>query len=256
MASTPRAFVGWKALAAALIAVGCLGLPGAPLAAPEWFRNPFSLGHADQLHATPAVARFVIQEGGAFILDRSRRPALIKFDDAPEVWALEQSRGPRGDIIFKNDVGDIFLRATKLGGMTVFTSRRPEGSAAALVGSAAPLRLAPMGPQGLYQRMFLASTRCFHLTRHLVSFVAPDSDSRSASVIADAASLAVEAIITLYDRPGGRSATSRIGKVVITQGPKPAAARRGGLLVIVVTPTQGLAGHPSSELIEQAILAQ
>jgi hypothetical protein len=113
-----------------------------------------------------------------------------------------------------------------------------------------------MGPQGLYQRMFLASSRCSHAIRHLVGFEAPEADPKSAPVIADAASLAVEAIITLYNRPGGRAATGRIGRVVIGQGPKPAAARRGGLLVIVVAPAQGLAGHPSSQLIEQAILAQ
>ncbi|HEY7853015.1 MAG TPA: DUF4908 domain-containing protein, partial [Caulobacteraceae bacterium] len=93
MASTPRALIGWKTLAAAIIAAGSLGAPAQ--AAPEWVKNALSLGHDDQLHSTPTVARFNIQEGGAFILDRSHHPALLKFEDDPEIWALEPSRGPR-----------------------------------------------------------------------------------------------------------------------------------------------------------------
>ncbi|HEY2179053.1 MAG TPA: DUF4908 domain-containing protein [Caulobacteraceae bacterium] len=252
MASTPRAFIGWKALAAALAAAGCLGSPA--LAAPEWVRNALSLGRDSQLHATPTVARFIIQEGGAFVLDRSRNPALLKFDDSSEIWAVQSSRGPRGDILFKDDVGDTLLRATKLGGMTVFTERRPEGSAAALVGASTPLKIIPMGAAGLYQRLVLASLHCTHAAHHLVSFEVPDADAHSAPVIGDAISLAAEAIITLAGRPSGRAATARVDKVVVTTGARPAALFQRGALVIVVVPAQGLAGHPSSVRIEQAIV--
>jgi hypothetical protein len=251
MASTPRAFIGWKALAAALAAAGCVGAPA--VAAPAWVTNALSLGRDDQLHATPTVARFNIQEGGGFILDRSHNPALLKFDDANEIWVVVSSRGPRGDILFKDDVGDTLLRATKMGGMTVFTIRRPEGSAAALVGSAGPLRTSPLGPTALYQRMVLASIRCTRAARHLVSFEAPDADPKSAALIGDTASLAVEAIVGLAGRPGGKAATGRIDRVIVTKGSKPAALLRRGALIIVVVPAQGLAGHPSSVRIEQAI---
>lgn len=251
MASTPRAVIGWKALAAAFAAAGCVAMPA--VAAPAWVKNALSLGRDELLHATPTVARFNIQEGGAFILDRSHSPALLKFDDAAEIWAVVPSRGPRGDILFKDDVGDTLLRATKMGGMTVFTTRRPEGSAAALVGSGVPLKISPLGPNGLYQRMVLASIRCTHAARHLVGFEAPDADARSAALIGDAASLAVEAIVALAGRPGGKAATGRVAKVLISIGPKPGAVLRHGALIIVVAPAQGLAGHPSSVLIEQAI---
>ena len=66
----------------------------------------------------------------------------------PEVWALSRSRGPRGDIIYKNDISEPMLRATKLGGMTVFTPKHPDGAAAALVGSAMPVKLTPAGSDG------------------------------------------------------------------------------------------------------------
>jgi hypothetical protein len=254
MASTPQAFVGWKAFAAALAAAGCMGLTALPISAPTWVRNAFSLGAGDQFHSTPSVARFVIDEGGAFVLDRSQRPPVLKFDDSPEIWVLTQSRGPRGDILFKDDVGDVLLRATKLGGMTVFTSRRPQGSAAALVGATTPLRLAYMGPAALYQRMIQASIRCTRLTRHLVGFEAPDADVKSAALIGDSASLAVEAMIKVSGQPGGGAAVNRISKVVVAKAASPTAWLQRSVLVIYVTPAQGLAGHPSSARISQAIL--
>jgi hypothetical protein len=252
MASTPRALIGWKALAAALAAAGCLGSPA--VAAPEWVRNALSLGRDNQLRATPMVARFIIQEGGAFVLDRSRNPALLKFDDGAEIWAVQSSRGPRGDILFKDDVGDTLLRATKMGGMTVFTERQPEGSAAALVGASTPLKITPMGASGLYQRLVLASYRCTHAAHHLVSFQVPDADAHSAPVIGDAVSLAAEAIISLAGRPAGRAATGRVEKVMVIKGARPAVVLQHGTLIIDVVPAQGLAGHPSSVRIEQAIV--
>lgn len=253
MASTPRAFKRWKAFAAAVAAAGCMGLTTLPIAAPAWVRSALSLGDGDQLHSTPKVARFVIDEGGAFVLDRSQRPTVLKFDDSAEIWVLTQSRGPRGDILFKDDVGDTLLRATKLGGMTVFTSRRPQGSAAALVGSTSPLRLTYTGPGALYQRMIQASIRCTRVTRHLVGFEAPDADAKSAALIADAASLAVDAVASVSTQASGRAAANRIGKVIVAKGPKPMAWVSRGILIIYVTPSQGLAGHPSSAKIAQAI---
>jgi hypothetical protein len=252
MATTPRALIGWEAFAAALAAAGCMGLSALPLSAPTWVKNALS-GGGDQLHATPTVARFVIDEGGAFVLDRSHRPALLKFDDSAEIWVLVPSRGPRGDVLFKDDVGDTLLRATKLGGMTVFTSRRPQGSAAALVGATSPLHMSSIGPGALYQRMIQASIRCTHLTRHLVGFEAPDADAKSAAIIADTASLAVDAVVSVDSQPGGRTVVSRIGKVVVAKGPKPSVSLQRSVLVIYVTPDQGLAGHPSSARIAQAI---
>jgi hypothetical protein len=249
MASTPGGQISRLAFAAALVAVGAVSAH----AAPAWVRNALSLGREDQLHATPPVARFYIQEGGAFILDRSHNPVLLKFDDSGEIWALSVSRGPRGDILFKDDVGDTLLRATKMGGMTVFTPQRPEGSAAALVGTAGALHDAPMGPTALYQRMILASVRCSHAVRHLVSFEAPDADPRSASLLGDAAALAVEAIVSVAGRPNGKTFAGRVTRVILAVGSRSGVSLQRGELVITVNPAQGLGGHPSSMRIEQAI---
>jgi hypothetical protein len=102
--------------------------------------------------------------------------------------------------------------------------------------------------------MILASIRCSHATRHLVSFEAPDADARSAALLGDAASLAVEAIVSVAGRPNGKTATSRVARVVLSVGPRPGVSLQHGELIITVTPAEGLAGHPSSMRIEQEIV--
>ena len=120
-------------LAAGLAAAGCLGFAPLGIAAPAWMKSALNLGHSDQMRNIPATARFSTDEGGWFILDRSQKPALLRFDDDPdEVWVISPSRGPRGDMLFKDDVGDVLLRVTKFGGVTVFTPRRPTGAAATM----------------------------------------------------------------------------------------------------------------------------
>lgn len=250
MARKPRSFLGgfWLAGALALVA------GSAALAAPSWVKNALSFGHAsDPLHATPLVARFEIDAGGAFTLDRSHRAALLKFDDNPEVWMLSESRGPRGDIIYKNDVGEPMLRATKLGGMTVFTARHPWGAAASLIGATPPLRQSSIGPAALYQRLIQASVRCSRAAHHLVAVEAPNTGPKSDSLVADAASTAVEAVIAVAGQSNGKAMESRLARIVVYVGSKPAAVMQHGVLFITVTPGDGLGARPSSLRIEQLL---
>lgn len=254
MVSAPRALGGDKVIAAALVAASLAGFGRPAVAAPGWVQKALAIGRSgDRQIAAPATARYLSDEGGGFILDRSGRAALLKFDDSPEVWVLSPSRGPRGDMIYVNDLGEPFLRATKLGGMTVFTTRRPEGSAVALVGPSGPLRLSPLGPVALYQRLYQASVRSTRAAQHLVGFDAPDADMNSDGLIADAAGLAVEAMVTLSGRAGGKALLARIGKVALIPGPRPGVGVHAGVVTITVAPAQGIAGRPSSERILRAL---
>jgi hypothetical protein len=235
-------------LAGALAAASVLAVSGgARAAAPAWLKHAFALHRARP--PAPAVERFTIEAGGAFTLDRSLGRPLLKFDDSPEVWALTASRGPRGDMIYLNDSGQPVLRTTRLGGVTVFTPRRPEGAAAADSGAGAPLRLASIGPERLYQRLVQASARSSRAAQHLIAFEVPDADSNSDGLIADAAGVASEAIVLLATRYGGRTVLTRVTKVVIEMGRLPGAALRGGVIYLTVAPPQGVAGRPSSERI-------
>src|SRR5581483_4499808 len=113
-------------------------MAAAAMAAPNPLHEAFVGG---RMAAVPITARYQTDEGGVFILDRSRSKTLLKFENDPEIWVLQAAHGPRGDIIYRNDLGEEMLRATSLGGLTVFTVRRPEGSAAAFDGPTPPLRI-------------------------------------------------------------------------------------------------------------------
>ena len=255
MAPARRALHGKSAIAAALVAGMAFGFVQPCAAAPALLRNALGLDRMDEgrASASPQVARYMIDEGGQFVLDRSTSRPLLKFDDSPEIWVLSQARGPRGDIIYKNDLGETVLRATRLGGMTVFTARRPAGSAAALAGATAPLRMPTLGPVVLYQRLFQASVRATRAAQHLVEFEAPDADAYSDALIADAAVITVEAFVTMANQGDGRQLLSRVGKIAFVEGAKPSATFQGAVLTITVSPKDGIAGRPSSRRILRAV---
>jgi hypothetical protein len=256
MAPKRWALNGRIAIAVALAAATLFGFGPSALAGRDTLRNALGLEHMDEgrAGASPQIARYLIDEGGVFVLDRSATPhPLLKFDDSPEIWVLSQAHGPRGDIIYKNDVGETVLRATRLGGMTVFTLKRPAGSAAALVGPTAPLRMPTLGPVVLYQRLFQASVRATRSAQHLVEFEAPDADAYSDALIADAAVITVEAFATLASQPDGRQYLGRVGKIAFAEGAKPQVGLQGGVLTVVVAPKDGIAGRPSSRRILKAV---
>src|SRR6478609_2586857 len=114
-----------------LTAAAVLGVSLPACAQPSLRFTPFGDSRGA---ANPPVARYMAGEGKSFILDRSAdsSEALLKFDDSPEVWVLEPSPGPGGVTIYRNDVGEPVVRVTRLGGVTLYTPRTPEGMPASL----------------------------------------------------------------------------------------------------------------------------
>jgi len=197
---------------------------------------------------TPPVARYVSEEGRVFILDRSQSTPMLKYDDSPEVWALAPNPAPRGDTIYKNDLGEPVLRVTRLGGFTLFTDERPSGEAVSLAGGGSPLRLPAMSPQAVLERMGQASLRASRAARRTLLFEA-EATPASSALIADAAMVTSVAIIRLSQRKDGRALLGQFNKVRFQEGAKPQASLKGGVLSITVAPERGLAGRPSSDRI-------
>ncbi|MFA7262869.1 MAG: DUF4908 domain-containing protein [Caulobacter sp.] len=196
----------------------------------------------------PPVARYVSETGEGFILDRSSERTLLRFENSPEIWVLQPQIGPRGDVIYKNDIGQVLLRATRMGGLTLFTGKRPAGASATLTGASTPIRLKAIGPVVLYRILEASSGRASRLTRHLISFEA-EATPASSTLIADAAILSVMAIERVAQRSDGAVLTAKIRRVVIVEGRKPEVVLRAGTLLVVVTPALGVAGRPSSDRI-------
>jgi len=201
--------------------------------------------------SAPPVARYMSEDGDVFTLDRTQPRPLLKFDSSPEVWALRPQPAPRGDVIYKNDIGEPVLRATRLGGVTLFTSERPAGSAAALEGDGAPLRLAPLGAQALLERLAQASARASRAARRLIPFSA-DASPTSSALIGDAALVTSEAVVRMTRRADARLLLTRVRQVRLVAGHKSAADVSNGVLQITVSPGDGLAGRPSSDRIVSA----
>jgi|GEM_PF-1060510 hypothetical protein len=241
--------------------------PQDPGGLPSWSAPPLALrdmpnGRADRGLAAPPVARYSSGDSSVFILDRSSGVPLLKFDDSPEVWVLQPTPGPRGDVIYKNDVGEPILRATRLGGLTLFSTGAPGGEAVAMVGGAEDLQPPPfMAPNTVFQHMLQASSRASRAAQHLITFDAVEVTPDTAPVFADAATAAAEAVITLSRRDDGRAFLRHLDKMQFQPGSRSGAAVAspdGGAHVhiqVFVDPAEGIAGRPSSERLVRAALA-
>ena len=246
MTGEPRATARMSSVAA-LAAALCVCAASPAMAGP--LGNLFGSHPRDGREtAAPPIARYVSEDGDVFTLDRTQAKPLLKFENSYEVWALQQQPGPRGDTIYKNDLNEPELRATRLGGVTLFTDQRPGGSAAALSGVGSPLRLAIMGPQALCERLALASARASRAARRLIPFEA-EATPTSSALIADSAMVTSEAVVRMTKHSGTRRMLDRILKVRLVAGREPDAEVAQGVLEVTVSPTQGLAGRPSSDRI-------
>jgi len=196
----------------------------------------------------PPVAVYAPDSGEAFVFDRAASPPLMRFESSQEIWVLQPEPGPRGDTIYKNDLGEPMLRATRLGGLTLFTMDSPGGMAVALQGEAAPIRPpAILSPAALLQRLAQASAHTSRALQRLVVFDAPDVTPESAYLVADAAMVTAEAVAGL-DKKAREGL--KLTRVVLEPGHAPAAKYVGGVLQITVAPARGVAGRPSSRRID------
>ena len=237
----------------ACLALG-LGLLLAPL--PAQAQGPslkdFLFGHPSGTELAPG--RYAPQEGEPFLIDHSGDGAvLVRFADSAEVWVLKPDSGPRGDVIYKNDVGDEILRATRLGGLTFFSHLHPTGEATAYYGEASGLKLAPVpSPTVLFQAMVQASVRASRAVQHLVVFEAEDLsphdlEPTSGALIADAAATTADAFSRLAAQgQTGKLLAARYLRVRFVTGREPQARTSGAVLFVTVNPALGYGGRPSS----------
>lgn len=228
------------AIGAAVIAVGSPSLAREPL-----LRRPPPI-------AGPPIARYVSEDGHTFVLDRTQPRPLLRFDDNPEVWVLQPHPAPRGDVIYKNEFGEPVLRATRLGGVTLFTPHRPGGEPVSMAGQGPPLRLLPIGPHALLMRLAQASDRISRAARRLVP-VEADASSASSALMADAALVTSVALSRMAEKKDGRKLLGGLEKVMLVEGKKASAKMVSGELLITVAPQQGMAGRPSSHRIVMAV---
>jgi len=236
------------------------GLAAAVLASPAQARHITLrdlLGHPSGPEETervgPSVAVYAPDHGDRFIFDRSANPPLLRFESSGEIWVLQAQPGPRGDTIYKDDLGEPVLRATRLGGLTLFTNDDPTGAAAALESEAPPLKPQAISTLfALQQRLAQASYRASRAVQRLVVFEAPDVTPDTATIIADAGTVTSDAIVGAAKRADLRRLIDKLEKVVLSPSRKPGAKFKDGVLEIDLATGMGLPGRPSSRKIEAA----
>jgi len=201
----------------------------------------------------PPVGRYVADSGEGFILDRSGRHPLLRFDRRDETWVLRPSAAPRGDVIYRNDAGDQVLRVTPSGGMTVYTPRAPGGSPASFSGAGQSLTPPVLGPHLLFRLMAQRSYMVSQAVGGRLVEVNLDGD-QSESLCVEAMIVATDAVIRIARSPTARQYLSDLRSISIVEGPRAGVTYARGQLIVTVAPSEGMAGRPSSARIIRAIL--
>lgn len=240
----------------AMVALLAIASPASAQQAAQSLRDAL-LGHrglsTSRRPPPPPVARYVSETGSAFVLDRASPLTLLKFENSAEVWVLSPQPAPRGDVIYRNEMGEPVLRATKLGGMILFTDETPNGAAAALVGKAPSIQPpSVLSPIALYQRMGQASLRASRAAQRQMLFESQEARPETSVLVAEAATITAEAFERLA-RKGGRAMLAKLNRVLLVEGDKPGAALKDGALIVTYAPGQGTAGRPSSKRIVKVV---
>jgi len=202
--------------------------------------------------AMPPVGRYVAESGEGFILDRSGRHPLLRFERRDETWVLRPSAAPRGDVIYRNDAGEQVLRVTPGGGMTVYTPRAPSGSPASFTGSGQSLTPPTLGPMLLFRLMAQRSAMVSQVVGHLVQVNLDGEQSEALCV--EALVVTTEAVIRIARSPTARQYVTELRRISIVEGSRAGVNYSRGVLTVTVDPSEGMAGRPSSARVIRAIL--
>lgn len=255
-------FEGKLATLGGLVAAAVLGV-SLPACAQPLFRNLTPCGETGG-SANPPVARYVANLGRrTFVFDRvaAAPEALLKFDDDSEVWVLDPSPAPGGGKIYRNDVGERVLSLSCLGGMTLFTTRDPDGLAVSVQGEAEDLALPPTIPDKIMLlRTAQASDRTSRAAQaavgreRAVTFETGFYTPATSPVFLDAITITSDALARLARRKDAKPFLSRLEKVMFVVGARPDVNISGSVMTITLTPGKGFAGRPSSNRIMKACL--
>lgn len=200
----------------------------------------------------PQTGRYVSESGQGFVLDRSAATTLLRFDRSLETWALRPSAAPRGDVLYRNDAGELVLRVSSDGNLTLYTRRNPGGSPVSMEGPAESLTPPVLGPVQLFNLMARRSALVTQSLGRLVEINL--SGQESEALVVDALIVTTDAVVRMARSPSARGYLGRLRQITIVEGERASAVYARDELRITVDPSQGLAGRPSSARIVRAFV--
>jgi hypothetical protein len=207
----------------------------------------------------PRIAHYISEYARVgFVLDRSAEFAKLKFDGSEEILVLRWQPAAGGDRLLIRDDGEIVLRISGLGGITLFTpeNRRgipvaPDGAAPPLMPTPAPISLV-RDIAGRIMAQLRAETGREVLFEANWNAVAGDSGARS--LLFDSVRNAGTALFGIARTAPGRAGISNyLKRVRFVQARFPATSFQGDMLIVAFSAEQGLAGRPSSFAIRRQL---
>ena len=188
-------------------------------------------------------------------------PADLRLDctldaetQAAEIYRLQPTRGPRGDIIYKDAAGGTMLRIASYGGATVFWPGEDRGFAASKsFGDDGLLRLGFESYGTAVRRAQAATAVVSAATGAPIVFdigAPPPGENPNASVLADAVVRAANGIKNVADDPtGARIIASRVRKVLFAPAAAPGVELDSEVLKVLYAQDGDIEGRPSSAAI-------
>jgi len=209
------------------------------------------------------VAHFVSARGAGFVLDQSQASPLLRFDGDDEVFQLTAKSGANGDITFRNDVGEPVLKATRLGGMILFSGTHADvGDPAAVTGQAPAFALDHLTLAELWLQMAKSQLRVSRACDHRID-ISADKDHVDEGIpndtiinlFAESVSVTTDALVQIASQTDSRHALDKLHEVYLIEGRPPSAHIDNGVLIIKLDPSRGTwGGHPSSKRIMNVVM--
>lgn len=174
--------------------------------------------------------------------------------NAAEIYLLEATRAPRGDVVYRNADGDVLLRIASYGGATVFWPGDPEGRAASKsFGDNPRLDLIYTDFAAAERRSRMATAMLSAKTGAPIVFdlgAGQTEEGANEAVLADAVVTVVKGLtLVSRDPTGARVIASRVKRVLFAPAPGPGVSLRGSTLHVGYQPVAGLEGRPSSAAV-------
>jgi len=207
----------------------------------------------------PRIAHYVSEFAGiGFVLDRSSELPKIKFDGTEEILVLRWQPAAGGDRLLIRDDGEIVLRISALGGLTLFTPQNRRGVPVAPDKPAQPLATAPP-PIGVVRDIagqimirLRAETGREIIFEANWNSIAPDAGARA--ILFDAIRNAGTALFDIVRTGPGRAGVANyLRRVRFVQARLPTISLQGDMLIVNFSVEQGLAGRPSSYAIQRQL---
>jgi hypothetical protein len=191
-----------------------------------------------------------------FVLDQSGGRPLLRFERSNEIWALRPTPAPRGDVIYRNDAGDMVLRATRDGALTLYSDAYPGGVPASRTGAGRSVALPQISPLQLVTFLVRQSQIASQAAGRLVTFDAQEISPGSEQMVAEAAAVTVEALVRMGRDPSLRPRARQIRQILIVEGDRPGASLSNGILRVTIRPEAEAAGRPSSARIVSTVASR